>query len=198
MNAKSRKAERSEATRGALISTAEALFTEHGFAATATEDIVARAGVTRGALYHHFKDKKDLFRAVFIAVEERLVAEMATLAAGAGDPGLALISGAQAFLDACMDPTVQRIVLLDAPSVLGWQEWRALDEHYALGLVKAAVQEAIDAGVLAAQPVEPLAHLLLGALNEAALMIARADDVKATREEVGRSIEHLLVSLAQR
>jgi AcrR family transcriptional regulator len=198
MNARSRKAERSEATQAALISTAEALFTERGFAATATEDIVARTGVTRGALYHHFKDKKDLFRAVFIAVEERLVAHTATLAAGADDPGQALVSGAHAFLDACMDPTVQRIVLLDAPSVLGWEEWRELDEHYGLGLVKAAVQEAIDAGVLAEQPVEPLAHLLLGALNEAALLIARANDVKATREEVGRSVELLLTSLAQR
>ena len=116
------KAEQSEATRAALIAAAHSLFAERGYAAVGTEEIVRAAGLTRGALYHHFAGKLELFQAVYEDVERRLVEQIAASAMpGAGDPLQALHAGAQAFLDACEDPAVQRIALLDAPSVLGWE-----------------------------------------------------------------------------
>jgi AcrR family transcriptional regulator len=195
MSVKSRQEERSEATRATLLATAERLFCERGYAATATEDIVEQAGVTRGALYHHFADKQALFRAVFIALEERTMTALAERAASAPDPWTALKEGTNAFLDACLTPQMQRIALVDAPSVLGWVEWREIDARYGLGLVQAALQAAMDAGFLAVQPVEVLSHLLLGALTEAAMFIARAADREAARREVGNSIDRLLAGL---
>ena len=159
------------------------------------EAFVATAGVTRGALYHHFKDKQDLFRSVFLALEERIMASIAERAAAAPDPYDALGIGAHAFLDACLQPEVQRIVLVDAPAVLGWEEWREIDARYGLGMVRMSLQAAMDAGRIARQPVETLSHLLLGALNEAALYIARAQDRGAARREVGEVIDRMLVGL---
>jgi AcrR family transcriptional regulator len=192
MSVKSRQEERSETTRGQLLATAERLFAERGYADTATEELVAEAGVTRGALYHHFADKRDLFRAVFIALEERMMARAAAVAAKAPDAWSALTAGAHGFLDVCLEPEVQRIALIDAPSVLGWEEWREIDARYALGLVQAALQGAMDAGAIAAQPVEPLSHVLLGALTEAALFIARSEDRDGARRAIGESIDRLL------
>jgi len=195
MSVKSRQEERSEATRGLLLTTAERLFAADGYAGTATEEIVAAAGVTRGALYHHFADKRDLFRAVFLALEERIMARVAELAAAAPDAWSALTAGAHGFLDVCLEPEVQRIALVDAPSVLGWEEWREIDARYALGLVQAALQAAMDAGSIAAQPVEPLSHVLLGALTEAALFIARSDDRDGARRAIGDSVDRLLTGM---
>jgi AcrR family transcriptional regulator len=194
MPVKSRNTERSEATRAALVRTAAGLFGERGYQATATEDLVARAGVTRGALYHHFKDKRDLFRAVFVATEERLMTRIAEQAHD-DDPWRVLVGGARAFLDASMDPGVQRIVLIDAPSVLGWAEWRELEARYGLGLLRAAVEAAMEAGEIREQPLDPLAHLLLAALNEAALFIVQAADRDHARAEVGTTVDNLLDSL---
>jgi AcrR family transcriptional regulator len=192
MSVKSRQEERAEATRGQLLATAERLFAERGYAETATEELVAEAGVTRGALYHHFADKRDLFRAVFLALEERMMVRVASVAADAPDPWSALTAGAHGFLDVCLEPEMQRIALIDAPSVLGWEEWREIDARYALGLVQAALQGAMDAGAIAKQPVEPLSHVLLGALTEAALFIARSTDRDGARRAIGDSIDGLL------
>jgi len=193
------KAEQSEATRAALIAVARELFAERGYAAVGTEEIVRAAGVTRGALYHHFAGKKELFQAVYEEVERQLVERIATSAmSSAGDPLRALHAGAQAFLDACEDPAVQRVALVDAPSVLGWEQWREIGLRYGLGLVQATVQAAIDAGQIEPQPVGPLAHLLLGAIDEGAMLIARADDDGVTREQVGASVERFLEALGPR
>jgi len=197
MNVKSRKAEQSEATRAALIEAARSLFARRGFKAVSTEEIVQRARVTRGALYHHFRGKEDLFRAVFEQVEAELTEQIATQAMTTADPWEAMRAGAQAFLDACLDPAVQQITLLDAPSVLGWEQWREIGQRYGLGLVQASLQAAMDGGQLAPQPVRPLAHLLMGALDEAAMLVARADDVAATRKEVGETLERYLAGLKQ-
>jgi len=197
MNVKSRKAEQSEATRAALIEAARSLFAQRGFKAVSTEEIVQRARVTRGALYHHFRGKEDLFRAVFEQVEAELTEQIATQAMTTADPWEAMRAGAQAFLDACLDPAVQQITLLDAPSVLGWEQWREIGQRYGLGLVQASLQAAMDGGQLAPQPVRPLAHLLMGALDEAAMLVARADDVAATRKEVGETLERYLAGLKQ-
>ena len=195
---RTRKAERSETTRAALIAAARELFAQSGYAGVGTEEIVRAAGVTRGALYHHFEDKKDLFRAVYEEIERELVEQIAEVAVSAPDPIAALRAGAQAWLDACEEPAVQQIALLDAPSVLGWEEWREIGMRYGFGLVQGTLQAAVDAGLLERQPVRPLAHLIVGAVDEAAMVIARADDNGKTRAEVGESVERFLDHLAPR
>jgi AcrR family transcriptional regulator len=193
------KSAQSEATRAALTDTARQLFAERGYAAVGTEEIVRAAGVTRGALYHHFAGKKELFQAVYEDVERQLVERIAASAvSSAADPLQALHAGAQAFLDACEDPAVQRIALVDAPSVLGWEQWREIGLRYGFGLVQATVQAAMDAGLIEQQPVQALSHLLLGAIDEGAMLIARADDVALTREQVGSSVTRFLDALRPR
>jgi AcrR family transcriptional regulator len=193
------KAERSEATRAALIATARGLFADRGYAAVGTEEIVRATGVTRGALYHHFTGKRELFQAVYEEVERRLVEQIAASAiASAEDPLQALNAGAEAFLDACEDPAVQRIALVDAPSVLGWEQWRAIGLQYGFGLVQGTLQAAMDAGLIDRQPVRPLAHLLLGAIDEGAMLVARAEDGGETRRQVGASIARFLEALRPR
>jgi AcrR family transcriptional regulator len=190
------KAGQREATTGALVAVARELFAERGYAAVATEEIVQRAGVTRGALYHHFRGgKEDLFRAVLVQISAETVQRIADVATGTDDPWEALVLGSEAFLDACASPEVQRIVLIDAPSVLGWDVRRAIDADYGLGLLEAALQRAMDAGRIQQGSALPLAHVLAGALDEAAMVVARADDPLAAREEMGRTLRRLLDGL---
>src|SRR5215469_2042274 len=184
MSVNRRQAENSAATRNALLKIARKLFAERGYADTATEEVVKRARVTRGALYHHFKDKQDLFKAVLHQEQLRLASKTAEAASMESDPWRAMLIASDAFLDACLDPAVRQIVLLDAPAVLGAQGWREADQGYYLADVKAAIQASIDAGIIEPQPVDPLAHMILGAFNEAALLIAHAKDKKAARREV--------------
>lgn len=198
MEVKSRREEQSQATRAALIEVARALFAEKGYAGTPTEEIVQRAGVTRGALYHHFRDKEDLFEATYEQVEQEVTQRIMPVSSSAGDVWQGLHDGAQAFLDECLKPDVQQIVLLDAPSVLGWQRWKEIEAKYGLGLVRAALAGAMDAGLIEKQPVDPLAHMLLGALTEAAMMVGRAEDVSAARKEVGESVARILDALRKR
>jgi AcrR family transcriptional regulator len=191
---------RSQATRAALIAAARRLFGACGYAEVGTEEIVRAAGVTRGALYHHFDSKRELLAAVYEQIEAELTERIATAAlsgeSAADDPLEALRLGADLFLDACLEPEVQRIVLLDAPSVLGWERWREVGARFGLGLIEGTLQAAIDAGAIAPQPVRPLAHVLMGALDEAALLVARATDEGATRAEVGATLSRLLDGLA--
>ena len=187
--------DRSAATRAALIDAARPLFAEHGFGGVGTETIVRAAGVTRGALYHHFASKEALFRAVVEQLEEELTTQVATAAMVVDDPAEQLRLGCLAFLDGCLDPAVRRIVLLEAPAVLGWEPWRAIDERYGLALLTHSVEGVMAAGLIEPGPVGPLAHMLLGALNEAALLVANAKRPKAARAEVGRSVEQVLERL---
>jgi AcrR family transcriptional regulator len=189
--------ERSEATRAALIAAARRLFAESGYAAVGTEEIVRAAGVTRGALYHHFEGKRELLEAAYEQIEAELTEKIATAALGGDDPMAALHAGAAMFLDACMEPEVQRIVLLDAPAALGWERWREIAADHGLGLIEAALSAAMEAGALAKQPVKPLAHVLMGALDEAALVMALSDDPEATRAEVGATLDGLLEALGK-
>lgn len=195
METRGRQAERSEATRSDLMRVARALFAERGFAGVATEEIVQSAKVSRGALYHHFRDKKDLFRAVHEQMEAEIVEAIAGQMAGIEDPIELLSTGTRAFLDACMDPAHARVNLLEAPSVLGWAEWREIDMRYGMGLVAAGLQAGMDAGVLRVQAVQPLAHLMLGALGEAAMTIANSDDPAAARDEMEAALLGLLEGL---
>jgi AcrR family transcriptional regulator len=172
------QAERTEATRGLLISTARRLFAEKGFAATSTEEILSEAAVSRGALYHHFPSKTDLFQAAFEQVEDEVTAQVLQAATkdGETDPMRILQVGFGAFLDQCLNPEVQRIVMLDGPTVLGWDLWHELDERYAFGTLKTVLTVAADTGRIEESAVEPLSHLLLGAIMQAGMVVARSDD----------------------
>ena len=184
------------ATRAELMRVARALFAERGYAAVGTEEIVARANVTRGALYHHFADKKDLFRAVHEELEEELVAGVGERIAGIEDPWELAVTGVRAFLDACQnDRALRQIALIDAPAVLGWEEWREIDARYGLGLVTFGLRNGMDAGVFRERDVTPLAHLLIGAMTEAALMVAHASDPYAARREAEPALLALLEGL---
>jgi AcrR family transcriptional regulator len=191
------QSERSAGTRAALIGAARRLFAERGYAAVGTPEVAAAAGVTRGALYHQFAGKADLFLAVYEAVEQEIAERIGELvaAAGATDPLEALSAGAEAFLDACAEPDVQRIVLIEAPAVLGWDTWRAVGLKYGLGLTEAILRAAMEAGRIGEQPVRPLAHVLIGALDEAALYVARAEDPAAARAEMGSVLERVVRGL---
>ncbi len=197
MNVKRTQTERSEATREALVEAARILFAERGYAGVGTEEIVRAAGVTRGALYHHFDDKRELFAAVYERIEAELAERIAAgaLAANAASPLEAMRAGAEMFLAACAEPAVQQIALLDGPAVLGWDRWRAIAAEHGLGLIEASLQAAIEAGAIVAAPVRPLAHVLMGALDEAAMMVARAEDPERARAEVGGTLDLLLGGL---
>lgn len=192
----SRQAQRSEATRGELLREARELFAERGYAETALELVAERAGVTKGALYHHFKNKRDLFQAVFEELENELCQKTIMAAAEAGsDVWQGLVAGVRAFLEAAKEPAAQRIVLLEGPSVLGWELWKEIDERYGFGLVRASLQGAMEAGVLAKRPVDPLAYIFLAAISEAALQIARSPDQDAAMEEMSATLIGLLESM---
>jgi AcrR family transcriptional regulator len=190
------KAAQREATTAALIAAARALFADRGYAGVGTEEIVKRAGVTRGALYHHFRGgKEELFRAVLVQISAETMQRVLKAGASSEDPFEELVLGAEAFLDACMNPEVQRIVLTDGPSVLGWDLWRAIDTDHGLGLLESVVQHAMDAGRLLPGSAAAVAHVLTGALDEAAMMVARADDPEVARAEMGQTIRRLLEGL---
>jgi AcrR family transcriptional regulator len=187
-----RQASRSATTRAKLIRAARRLFARDGYAAVGTEEIVRRAGVTRGALYHQFADKQDLFLAVYEQVEQQLTERVAATLGEVSSPFAALRAGIRVFLDACRTPEVQRIVLTDGPAVLGWEIWREVAERNGLGLIEAVVGAAIDAGEIDELPRSALAHLLMGALDEAALLVVRDPE---SSEAVATTLERLIDGL---
>jgi AcrR family transcriptional regulator len=193
-----RKAEQSEQTRRLLLDVARELFAERGYAGTATEEIVQRAGVTRGALYHQFRDKEDLFLAVYEEVEyelaQKIVDGLRTRITSGADAWEQIRAGNEAFLDACLDPAVQRIALLDAPSVLDAASRREINQ-YGLGLIRRGLEMAIEQGLIDPQPIEPTAHLLRAVLNEAALLLARSPDPASARPEIGAAVDRLISGL---
>jgi len=190
------KAAQSEATRTKLVKVARRLFAKRGYSAVGTEEVVTKAGVTRGALYHQFEDKKDLFRAVFEQVESEVAQDIVARAeADETDPVEVLRTGARLWLDACLDPEVRRIVLVDAPSVLGFEEWREIVGRYGLGILAGGLQAAMDAGAVERQPVMALAHVITGALDAAALYVAEADDPERARREMEPVLDRLVQTL---
>src|SRR3954454_4979440 len=189
------RGKKAEATRARLLRVSRDLFAKRGYADVGTEEIVRRAKVTRGALYHHFRDKQDLFRAVHEQLEAELVASLGAQIAGIEDAGEMLATGLRSFLGACTDPALAQISLLDAPSVLGWDEWREVHAHYGMGLLRLGLEAEMEQGVMPRQDPEPLAHLLLAALGEAALLIANADDPRAARREVEAPLMAVLEGL---
>jgi AcrR family transcriptional regulator len=192
-----RRAEHVSDTRAALISSARRLFAVHGYDGTGTEQIVADARVTRGALYHHFRDKADLFRAVMAeaasSVAQRLIDEQ--LASEAQSPLTEIREGISAFLDVCVGGDFQRIVLVDGPRVLGADAWDELVDRYGRGILEEWLNRCVAAGDLEAVPVPALARLLIAMLTEASLAIARSAVPSQTRAELGIVLDRLLTGL---
>jgi AcrR family transcriptional regulator len=189
--------ERSAATRAALVGAARRLWAVRGYAAVGTPEIAAEAGVTRGAMYHQFADKAALFLATADAVESDVTQRLAeaVVAAGATDPAAALRVAAGAWLDASQEPEVRQPILLDAPVVLGWAGFRDVALRHGLGLTEQLLTAAMDAGQLRRQPARTLAHVLIGALDEAAMVLATAEDPAAARAEVEQVVAALLDAL---
>lgn len=198
MQPEHRQAQRTEATRARLLGVARQLFTAQGFSAVSAEALVQQAGLTRGALYHHFGGKEGLFAALYEDIQREVTARIEVAAAQAPDAWSALRAGCHAFLNACVDPAIQRIMLLDAPVVLSWEHWRAVDAQYGLGALKAGLQAVMESGDIVVQPVDALAHLLVGAMNEAAMWIARADDPARALSQTTTAFDRLLEGLRMR
>lgn len=183
-----------EQTRRTLLREGRRLFATRGYGAVGISEIVAAAGVTKGALYHHFAGKVDLFRAVLEEVQQEVAERVTETAAAQAESWAQLTSGCQAFLIASTDPDIVRIMLVDGPAVLGWDEWRALDEAASGRHLAAALGALIDDGTIAPQPPAPLTHLLSGAMNEAALWLATTadpDDLIATQAALARLLDGL-------
>ncbi|WP_351236570.1 TetR/AcrR family transcriptional regulator [Streptomyces sp. NPDC002133] len=196
----STRAQQREQTRQALLREGRRLFAAEGYGAVGLAEIVSAAGVTKGALYHHFAGKAELFRAVLEQVQQEVAERVAATAEAEADPWDQLTAGCQAFLTAGTDPEIQRIMLVDGPAVLGWNEWRALDEANSARHLEEALTALIEAGTVERQPVVPLTHLLSGAMNEAALWLAasgNAGDLADTTAALSRMLEALRVGRPQ-
>lgn len=185
-----------QATRARIVATARRLFAEKGYFSTGTTEIVAAADVgTRGALYHHFADKRELFAAVFEAVELDLAAHAGP--SGTGTTGLdRLRQGLLAFLDASQEPEVRRIILIDGPAVLGWESWREIEARHGLGAIQSLLEEGANDGSITPCDFDALSHLLLSVVDEAALFIAHAPNQEAARNKAGAALSMLLSGLA--
>jgi AcrR family transcriptional regulator len=192
------QADRSENTRNALIEAATTLFASKGYANTSLDDLLQIAGMTRGALYHHFENKKMLFQVVFEHQEQILTNIVAGAAQGHADAWLAFQTGCKAFLTACLEPAIQQIILIDAPAVLGWDVMREIESRYALAMLRRGLEYAIEQGKLRPRPVEPLAQFLLGGLSECAMAIARSNDPAKTLQDALNEVAHLLTTLAKK
>jgi AcrR family transcriptional regulator len=188
------QADRSAATRDALVTAARRLFAVQGFAEVPVDAIVAAAGVTRGALYHQFADKTALFDAAMEAVEADIARRLAdgVAAAGISDPVEALRHTVRTWLDICVEPEIHRIALVDGPSVLGWARWREVCQRHVFGLVQILLEHGIELGRIRPQPARPLAHVLMGAGDEAALYVAEAADRARARAEMIEILDRLI------
>jgi AcrR family transcriptional regulator len=194
--------ERRAATRRALLGAARELFAAGGYHATAAGEVVGRAGLTRGAMYHHFEDKRDLFRAVVEEVEVEvdgiILAEARRALEETSSQWEAFLAGHRAYLDACLRPEVRRILLVDGPAVLGWEEWHEIDAAHAVGQIRAGLEAMIEGGLMKPGPTGALAHLLHGAVLEAALCVAVSEDPASARDEVWDGLERLLEGLLEK
>lgn len=187
-----KRAAQGRATRGQLIEVATRLFAEHGYEGTSIEAVLSAAGVSRGALYHHFAGKEALFEAVVAAVSDQVTVDLGEAVRGCDDPVDAMLTAALAWIGLAADPVIQRVVLVDAPSVLGWDRWRAMDDGRTLGAMRAMLQAVSDSGSLPAELVEPFSHMILAALDELVLVVARAPDATAAVAQGRMAVEEFL------
>ena len=188
-----KKVEKGQATRGQIVEAATRLFAEKGFEGTSIEAVLAETRLSRGALYHHFPSKEALFVAVVVALEHATTNRLIKRAKKT-DPVESLIAGCDAWLEMSRDPVVRRIALIDAPSVLGWKRWREIDAEHGLGLLKAGLSMAASAGRIPQEMVDPFAHMLLAALSEIALLVARSEDDRPARAALKELLNRLLLT----
>ncbi len=191
----SSRTEQKRATRDRLIGIARELFAEHGYDGTSLDGVQRRAGVSRGALYHHFSSKHALFEATLDAIEADIADALARRAAGEDDPLERLRAGSLAWLELAMDPAIRRIALLDAPSVLGWAAQRAIDERRTLGMIRTTLNELEDLERIPPGSAEVLSHVLLATLNELGLYVAGASEGSAVHERAVTTLNVLLERL---
>jgi AcrR family transcriptional regulator len=189
------QADRRAATQAAILKAARKLFGDDGFQATTMDDIASAARVAKGAVYHHFKTKEDVFEAVFEEVSRDLVAEIARVSRAEKDVLIAMATGTQHYLAACSKGATGQIILRDGPAVLGWERWREIDARHFGGKIPRALEVAMERGLIARQPVEPLARLLLGAMTEAAVACAGSNDIKKAGVEYSRAFRSLLEAM---
>jgi AcrR family transcriptional regulator len=187
--------ERRTGTRAAIIRAAKRLFGDRGFVATTMDDIAAAAKVAKGAVYHHFKTKEAVFEAVSEETSRDLVIEVDRIARNEKDPLAAMAAGTQAYFAICARSAMGQIILRDGPAVLGWERWRAIDSEHFGGKIRRGLSAAMDLGLIARQPIEPLARLLLGALAEAAVACAGRNDISKAGSEYARAFRSLLDAL---
>lgn len=190
--------ERRETTRRLLLDTGRKMFARDGYASTSLDAVVAECGVTKGAFYHHFVGKEELFEAVFIEEQQRIAEQLAETyeTRRERDPVRASYAACRSFLELSRDPAVQQITLLDAPAVLGWERMREIESGYGLALMKEGIRNAIRAKRLKRRDVDALAHLLFGALCEGAMYMARADDQKTAQRKVELEFKAIIDGLA--
>jgi AcrR family transcriptional regulator len=178
----------SESTRQALVDSAVELFTKHGYAGTSLDAIAKRARVTKGALYHHFSGKQALFEAAFDVVENAAVGRLSEVVAGDGTAWERAVRGVELYIQSCLEPSYQRIVVHEGPVVMGWERWRETEDHFSYGLVRATIEALIEAGEMVELPVEVTARVLFGALSAGATFIAGAENPKKAGAEVSKTI----------
>ncbi|WP_211328617.1 TetR/AcrR family transcriptional regulator [Thermomonospora umbrina] len=183
-------------TRRALMETALRMFVDSGYLAVAAEDLVRAAGLSRGALYHHFGGKQGLFQAVFEEQEELAVLRIRNAMAARTDPWRQALTGMETFLDVCAERDYREIVLLQGPIALGWRRWRELDQRHLGGLLTAGTKALVDAGLIQEHPAEMIAAAIYGGLTELSLIMAEADDPATARRDAGRLARNLLTGLA--
>ncbi len=179
-------------TADRLLSIARKAFAAQGYAVTRTEEIIASAGVTKGALYHHFSSKQDLFEAVYRSVEDQVAEQIGAVVALVGDPWEQLVAGCYAYMEACQDPGLQRILRVDGPSVLGLDKWAMIDREYGVARLLPALQGIADAGVIDVPSVEAFAWQLTGAMNEATFWIAQHDNPETALTESKKMLRLML------
>ena len=190
------RTEKAQATRAHLLKVATALFAEHGYGGTSIEAVLKEAGVSRGALYHHFPSKESLFEAVYEEAQARVAAEIVdeAMKVGAGDPLDTIKAGARAWFQRVQDPVVRRITLIDAPAVLGWQRWREVDEKHFLGITKSALYDAAGEA-MSPEDLDLLTHMYFGMLLETAMVLARGDQSDDTIEKAGKLVDDFLTRM---
>jgi AcrR family transcriptional regulator len=189
--------ERSEATTAELVTAAREFFAADGYTATLLDDIVKSAGLTKGALYHHFESKAELFEAVFELEQERLAQVLRQAYGSKRRHWEGLYAACEAYFEAVLDPHVQRITLLDAPSVINWQRMREIKDRHTVAVLRGCLEMAVERGLMARRPLEPLVRMLTGAIAEAAMHVARADDQRKATREVLAELRSFLDSLFQ-
>jgi AcrR family transcriptional regulator len=193
-----RTTEQAAETRALLVRAGRELFGTIGFTSAKASDIADRAGVTRGALLHHFGDKAGLFAVVLEEVESESATRVFAAAVTGSDPLEWLLRGFDAFLHECLKPDVTQIMLIDGPSVLGWETWHEIDSRYGYRPVLDAVKAAVAAGLIESGDASSLAHLLLGAVAEAGTVVAHSDEPVVARAQMAKALDRLIDGLRPR